>query len=162
MWHASFLLAGLAAVQALASPARAGGMAAAVVANPAPDSLRLSLEAPDSVPAGRAVSLTFRIENISDRTLDLNLRGRTIAFDVIVRGTDGGVVWRRLENEVVPAIIRLETLRPGGMLELGATWDQRSYAGRQVAPGPYVVEAELLTDAEPLRTRGVTVEISGD
>lgn len=116
------------------------------------DSLKILLDAPDTVRAGEPVPVTIRVQNISDRPLDLYLRGRTIAFDVIVTGSDGTVVWRRLADEVIPAILRLETLGPGETLELTDTWDQRSNAGQAVSPGGYTVRGEILAEGEPLVT----------
>lgn len=124
------------------------------------DSLRLWLELPEQVSAGEPVPVTFRVENISDGPLDLYLTGRPIAFDLIVEDEGGTVVWRRLEDQVIPAILRIETLAPGERLELDDTWDQRSNAGEPVAPGAYTVRGELLTEQEPLVTPAVPLRIS--
>jgi hypothetical protein len=126
------------------------------------DSLRLSLELPAEVDAGEPVAFVFRVENVSGRTLDLYLRGRTIAFDVIVTRPDGAAVWRRLEGEIIPAILRIETLAPDEALELADTWLQRSDAGDAVPPGEYRVHAELLTESEPLRSAALPLRIRGD
>jgi hypothetical protein len=48
------------------------------------DSLRLSLDLPRTIRAGAAVPISLHVENTTDRTLDLYLRGRTIAFDLVV------------------------------------------------------------------------------
>lgn len=116
------------------------------------DSLRLHVEAPDNVPRGQPVPVTFRVENVTDRTLTLHLTGREIAFDILVERPDGSTVWRRLEGEVIRSILRLDTLPPGQSLRLQASWDQRSDAGEPVPPGEYRVRAELLTEGEPLRS----------
>jgi hypothetical protein len=153
------LLVGLVAFQGPAFPAGASAGQAAVMADVAPDSLRLRVEAPDSVPVGRDVATRFIVDNVSGRALNLYLLGRTIAFDVIVRDPDGDVVWRRMDGEVVPQILRVEMLPAGGSLVLEATWDQRSNDGDPVATGTYSVEAELFTDGEPLRSPPVNVRI---
>jgi hypothetical protein len=114
------------------------------------DSLTIVLDAPATLAAGRTASITIRLANRTDRTLDLSLRGREIAFDLIVSREDGTVIWRRLEGEVVPAILRLEQLAPGTELVLEATWDGRDQAGRPVPPGSYTLRGEILTDAAPL------------
>ena len=124
-----------------------------------PDSLRLSLVIPTQVRSGERVPITLRAENIGARPLELYLRGRTIAFDVVVTREGGEVVWRRLEGEVIPAILRLEVLAPGQVLELRAEWDQRTNDGVPVGGGSYVVRGLLLTDAEPWETPPATLRI---
>lgn len=118
----------------------------------ASDSVRLSLELPDEVRAGEPVPIALRVENVANRPLDLYLTGRPIAFDLIVTDAEGSAVWRRLEDEVIPAILRIETLGPGDTLELERTWDQRTKEGEPVPPGDYTVRGELLTEDEPLTT----------
>ena len=120
------------------------------MSNAPSDSLRLSLDLPDRARPGETVPMTFRVENVTDRTLSLHLTGREIAFDIIVERTDGTTVWRRLEGEVVRSILRLETLEPGQALTLEAAWDQHSDAGDPVPPGQYRVRGELLTEGESL------------
>lgn len=122
------------------------------------DSLRLRVEVPDRVPAGEPVRITLRVENLTERTLDLYLTGRTIAFDLVVERLDGATVWRRLEGEVIQSILRLDTLGPGEALVLEDRWAQRTNEGGLVPPGEYRVRGELLTEgellaspAEPLR-----------
>lgn len=124
------------------------------------DSLRLWLEVPEEVRAGEPVPIAFRVQNVSDRPLDLYLRGRTIAFDLIVADAEGAVVWRRLEDAIIPAILRIETLGAGETLGLEDTWDQRSNAGDAVAPGAYTVRGELLTEGERLTTPSVPLRIA--
>jgi len=116
------------------------------------DTLQLGIEAPDRLPAGEPVPITLQVRNVSGRALDLHLRGRTVAFDLIVSDPDGRDIWRRLEGEFVPAILRLENLAAGGVLEFTDAWDQRTGAGERVPAGAYYVRGELLTDGEPLVT----------
>ena len=94
----------------------------------------------------------MRVQNVSDGALDLYLTGRPIAFDLIVTDAEGSVVWRRLEGEVIAAVLRIETLNPGAILVLEDRWNQRSNAGEPVAPGPYTVRGELPTESGPLVT----------
>lgn len=124
------------------------------------DFLRLRLAAPREVQPGAAVLFTLRVENVARRPLELYLRGRTIAFDVVVARAGGSVIWHRLEGEVVPAIARLEVLAPGRPLELGARWDQRTHDGALVPPGEYLAHGALFTDEpEPLATPPVPLRI---
>jgi len=126
---------------------RTGG---AIVSIPVSDSLDLRLEFPERVSQGEPIRITLRIENVSGAPLDLYLRGREIAFDLVVADEDGQEMWRRLKDAVIPAILRIETMEAGGVLELTHEWDQRSDAGDPVAPGEYLVRGELLTETEPL------------
>jgi hypothetical protein len=130
----------------------------------AQDSLRLRLDAPTEVRRGDVVPLALRVENVSDRPLDLHLRGRTIAFDIIVtRGSDASIVWRRLEGEIIPAILQLRTLAAREVLELRAEWNQRTNRGRRVAVGLYSMRGSLLTDEPmPLETAAVELRIVPD
>ena len=119
----------------------------------AADSLGIRVEFPRDVVAGQRVPMLVRVENVKDTTLTLYLVGRTIAFDLIVETPDGAPVWRRLDGEVVPAILRLETLKPGQALVLEDTWDQHSNSGQPLPPGEYRVRAELLTDGDPVSSQ---------
>jgi hypothetical protein len=130
------------------------------VTDPRSDSLRLELDVPAEARVGSTVPITLRARNSDDRPIDLYLRGRTIAFDIIVRRSDGEVVWRRLANEIIPAILRLETLAPREVLELHAVWNLDTNAGRAVPSGLYVVQGLLLTDGPELRTDAVTVRVT--
>jgi hypothetical protein len=122
----------------------------------------LQLDAPGEVRRGAPVPMTLRVENTSGRPIDLVLRGRTIAFDIVV-ARDNDVVWRRLEGEVIQAIIQLKHLEPHEVIELHASWDQRSNQGRRVGPGLYFVRGELLTDTStPLATPSVPLRIVPD
>jgi hypothetical protein len=78
------------------------------------DTLRLHLQIGDSIPRGRTVPVVLRIENVSGRALDLYLRGREPTFDLLVfREGEPDPVWRLLEGEVIPAILRVDSLEPG-------------------------------------------------
>lgn len=122
------------------------------------DSLSLAIRVPRRVSPGETVPVILRVENTSGRAIDLYLRGRTIAFDVVVTDADGEV-WRRLEDEVIPAILRIETLEAGGLLELEASWDQRSNAGEPVPAGEYRVRGEVLTEDDPLVTPAARLRV---
>ena len=125
------------------------------------DSFRLDLEVPVEARVGSAVRITLRVENLGDQPIDLYLRGRTIAFDVIVRRDSGEIVWRRLENAIIPAVLRIETLPPHGMLELHADWGLETTTGASVTPGTYAVQGVLVTEDAELRTVPVSLHVSG-
>jgi hypothetical protein len=124
------------------------------------DSLRLSLGVPAHSAAGTPVPFILTIANVSGRPLDLYLRGRTIAFDIVVLDSAGTAIWRRLEGEIIPAVLRLEILAPGQLLDLSDEWDQRDDAGRPVSAGRYTAYGEVLTEGPPLRTPTVTLRIA--
>ncbi len=93
----------------------------------------------------------IRIENVGEATLELYLRGRTIAFDIVIANATGRVVWRRLEGDVIPGIIQFKALSAGEVFELSHDWDQRTNRGASVGPGRYTAQGILLTDGpEPL------------
>jgi hypothetical protein len=110
-------------------------------------SIRFEIDVPPEVPAGEPVPITLRATNTGAKPVDLYLRGREIAFDITVTRESGEIVWRRLEGRVVPAILQIRTLGPGERLELSETWNQRTNAGTQVAPGLYRVQGTFPTDA---------------
>jgi hypothetical protein len=116
------------------------------------DSLRLELLAPAAAPAHTTVAFTLRAHNTAARTFELYLRGREIAFDIIVLDAQGSHVWRRLKGEMIPAILRLEPLAPYAALELVAEW-----SGGEA--GDYTAYGELLTDGEPLRSPPVILRL---
>jgi hypothetical protein len=126
-----------------------------------PDSLRLELDVATEARVGSVVSIALRVRNVGDRPIDLYLRGRTVAFDVIVRRDSGEVVWRRLENAIIPAILRIETLAPNATLELRADWSLATTTGATVTPGTYAVQGVLLTEDAELRTVPVSLHVSG-
>ncbi|MBI4543196.1 MAG: hypothetical protein HY705_09210 [Gemmatimonadetes bacterium] len=124
------------------------------------DSLQLTLTAPARVRPGVPILFTLRVRNQTQRALDLYLRGRTATFDLIVAREGGEVVWRRLEDEIIPAIVHLRVLRPGEEMELAAEWDQRARSGSSVAPGEYSARALLLAEGEPLEAPPVRLQIA--
>jgi hypothetical protein len=130
------------------------------VSEAAADSVKLSVAAPATVRRGAAIEFTLVVTNPLDRGLTLYLRGREIAFDLIVRSPDGTERWRRLANRPIPAIVKVQDLGPRASLRLRATWDQRDGRGKPVEPGKYRVHAELLTDREPLRSEAIELTIN--
>lgn len=106
----------------------------------------VTLHAPETVSTGKPVQIFIRVQNKSAEPLTLYLRGREATYDFVVTARDGGTVWRRLEGEIVPAILRLEVLGPGQTLEFGGVWPQRDNGGELVAPGSYTIRGTVLSD----------------
>ncbi len=125
---------------------------ATAVVQPMPDSLDLEMVLPLRVRPDERVPMTLRVQNRTRRTLDLYLRGRAITFDVEVARPDGEVVWQRLADEIIPAIVHLRTLTPAERLEVAVEWDQRTNQGKPVEPGEYKARSLLLVEGEPLET----------
>jgi len=96
--------------------------------------------------------MRLRVSNRGARPLDLYLRGRTVTVDVVVTRAGGEVVWRRLEGEIIPAIVHLRTLAPGERLEVAAVWDQRTNLGIPAGPGEYAARGFLLVEGDPVPT----------
>lgn len=126
-----------------------------------PAALRLEIVVPPEVGSGERVPIVLRARNTGEVPLELYLRGRTIAFDIVVARDDGAVVWQRLRSQTIPAILRVETLAPGQSLELSADWDQRTNDGKAAPSGRYAVQGILPTDApEPLKTAPAALRIT--
>ena len=110
----------------------------------------VTIEVPETAAAGETILITMRIENTSSELVELYLHGREATYDFIVTNSDNDIVWRRLEGEVVQAILRVEVLAPGQALELRDSWNQRDNAGKRVAPGSYFVSATLLGEGSSM------------
>lgn len=124
------------------------------------DSVAFRVELPRTAHAGEPVPIVLRLTNRTERTLDLALQGRPLAFDVTVAAPDGTVIWRRLEGAVVPSILALRTLAPAESLTFEAEWDGRDRNGRTAPPGRYLVAGTLPTDAaEGLTTPPAPLEL---
>jgi orotidine-5'-phosphate decarboxylase len=118
------------------------------------------VELPSSVQPGELVPIRLRVANAARRPLQLSLRGRTPVFDIVVSRADGSPAWRRLEGQMVPAILQILVLAPGDSLDLQTEWDQRTNRGEPVEAGSYIVRGRLVTGArEPLETAGVPLRI---
>ncbi|MGK2960587.1 MAG: BsuPI-related putative proteinase inhibitor [Gemmatimonadaceae bacterium] len=112
--------------------------------------LQVTLDAPEEVEAGDRVAYAVVIRNSGSEPVDLHLQGREPTFDLRVADEAGATVWRRLEGQSVQAILRLDTLGPGEAMTLDDLWDQRDASGEPLPPGSYILQAEVLTDGEPL------------
>jgi len=120
----------------------------------------VTIRAPKTVAAGATIPISMRIENTSSEPLELYLHGREATYDFIVTSSDGDIVWRRLEGQVVQAILRVDVLAPGQVLELRDSWNQRDNAGKRVAPGSYLVRGILLGEgSSTLESPAVPVRI---
>jgi Intracellular proteinase inhibitor len=124
------------------------------------DSVAFRVHAPASVRAGEPVPIELVLTNRTERPLTLYLQGRPLAFDITVRREDGTVVWRRLEGQVVSAILAVRELAPAQSLTFEAAWDGRLGDGRPAPPGRYHITGSLPTDSpEGLTTTAVTLQI---
>ena len=104
----------------------------------------------------------IRIVNDNDFPVDLYLGGRDITYDVIVSRRNGPVVWQRLEGQIIPAILRIETIGPLESIELVDEWNLRDNAGRHVGTGSYTMKAVILTDGTmSLESPNVAFELHG-
>ncbi len=114
------------------------------------DSLHVELSVPARVRAGETVRFSLHVQNVSTRTFDLYLRGRESTFDVHVSRATGDVVWQRLADAVIPAIVHVRPLAPRERFELTVEWDQRDKKGRPISPGEYSARGLLLLEGAPL------------
>jgi hypothetical protein len=124
------------------------------------DSVAFRVHAPTSVPVGEPVPIELVLTNRTERRLTLYLQGRPLAFDVTIRREDGNVVWRRLEGQVVSAMLAVRELAPAESLTFEAVWDGRLADGRRAPPGRYQIAGSLRTDTpEGLTTLPVPLQI---
>ena len=110
------------------------------------EGVQVRLDVPDTVASGEMVPMTLRLTNTSAVVRELYLRGRDVAFDIVITDPTGDEVWRLLKGDPIPAILQLRTLKPGETLELRHEWHQRARGGDPVPDGAYTVRAEVLTD----------------
>ena len=125
---------------------------------PGTDSLEVALE----VRAGEPVRFILRVRNAAPRQVALLLRGRNPTLDVEVRRAGGEVVWRRLEGEVIQAIVQVRILEPGEVLEVAAEWDLRLRGGNRALPGDYEAAALLLLEERGLAAPVTHFRVSGE
>jgi hypothetical protein len=123
------------------------------------DSVSLEIAAPSLVRSGRVIPIALRLRNRTAQPLTLQLMGRTMTFDVVVRDQSGREVFRLLKDRATAAILRLERLNASEVREMLYRWDQHTDDGRQTRPGEYTIEALLPTDAEPIRSSAVPLRI---
>jgi hypothetical protein len=122
--------------------------------------MRFDIIAPSDVRQGDPVPVTLRLTNTSGRPLTVYLQGRPTAFDIVVKNEAGTVVWRRLEGQMITAILGVRTLEPGAMLSFDDVWPQRDQAGRPAPPGLYTITGSLLTDGpDPFVTPATTTRV---
>ena len=69
-----------------------------------------------------------------------------------VENSSGKLVWQRLANEIIPAIIHLRSLAPEETFDVDATWNQRDESGNAAASGEYWIYGALLTEDGPVTT----------
>ena len=110
------------------------------------DTLRFNLDIPASVRRGVAVPITMRVINTGPHPVELYLRGRTIAFDIVVENAMSETVWHRLKGAAIDASLQLRILQPSEELVLASQWNQKSNDGHDVPTGEYTVRASLLSD----------------
>ena len=123
--------------------------------------MELTLEAPARVTVGASLPLSLALRNTGAQPLTLSLRGRAIAFDFQVLDSSGAVVWERLHEQVVPAVIQAVTLAPGERRDFRHTFDLKGNDGVALRPGTYTVVGLLLRDQpDPLRSPAVRFEIA--
>jgi intracellular proteinase inhibitor BsuPI len=124
------------------------------------DSMTLRLAVPTRVRVGEPVPVTLSVTNRGATPLTLYLKGRPIAFDIVVRRKGGEIIWRRLHGATIAMVLRVETVPPGDSMQLEDVWPQRTQAGAPVQPGDYTVTGELPTDGpEPLRSAAAPLRI---
>lgn len=90
--------------------------------------------------------LVFKVTNVGKVSVTLHLMGREPVADFRISDRRGGMIWTRLRGQTMLGALRLFPLDAGKSLSFREVWDQRTDAGRPVAPGEYLVRGVLLTD----------------
>jgi hypothetical protein len=116
------------------------------------DAIEISLSAPPQARAGDDVPITIMVRNRQTRTVGLASVGPEITFDIVIVRADASV-WRRLEGQTIPLALQIRMLEPGASIVLTDTWHAT------VAAGVYAIRGRIPTDAEPLETPWVEIEI---
>lgn len=124
------------------------------------DSLRDSLEFPDTVRAGQTVPLILRVRNPTDGLITAYIGGMPGRwhFDAIITTQSGEEVWKMLNHRAVELPLTGHTFGPGEVLEIRDEWNQRDDSGMPVPPRTYTIRAVLSlqepsaigTDPKPL------------
>ena len=100
------------------------------------DSLRLSMSFPASVRAGEPLRITFLVENVSDRPLDLHLTGGSLPSTFSSR-VPRAYSWHKLESSGIPAVLMLKPLAPGESFTVSEQWDLRTNSGAPLGTGSF-------------------------
>jgi hypothetical protein len=114
----------------------------------------ISLLAPSRARVGERVPITILVRNGQPRTIGLASVGPEITFDILV-SRDDVLVWQRLYGQTIALALQVRMLQPGESFELKDVWHANVEAGH------YEVVGRILTDADPLETPPVSVEIVG-
>ncbi|MFN2601815.1 MAG: hypothetical protein ABR582_03540 [Gemmatimonadaceae bacterium] len=101
----------------------------------------------------------FSVSNPTEQAIDLILHGRIPIFDVIVTRDDGEIVWRRLEGEIIPAILLVRRIAPAERFELKASWNQHTRQEEYAEVGTYLARGLLPVEGEPLETPAIEFRI---
>jgi hypothetical protein len=110
--------------------------------------LTLELAVPSRAPLGDTVEISIRVRNTGKRPAALELSGRPVAFDVVIRGPDGSEVWRRLRRGAVAAALVVLRLEPGEAHDFSLQWAEVDDEGSQVRPGRYTVRGMVPIDGQ--------------
>lgn len=121
---------------------------------------RAELRVPSTVEAGRPVPLELVVRNTSERPVWLIMGDSAFAFNFIVTGPHGAVVWSRAHamHGTVPAILVERPVPPGDSVRFSDTWDQRSNTGWRVPPGTYSVRGTLDTQEDRENTEDMRTD----
>jgi hypothetical protein len=123
------------------------------------ESLSLAVSAPSLIRAGRVIPIALRLVNDGDHPVTVQLTGRTMTFDVVIRDSAGRDVFRLLRSQNAAIILRRERFEVGESREMLYRWDQQTDDGRAARPGNYTIEALLPTAEEPVRAAQVPLRI---
>jgi intracellular proteinase inhibitor BsuPI len=121
----------------------------------------VELLVPPSVQRGETLEIAIRVRNEGTQPAELELPGRPIAFDVVIRAADGAEVWRRLRGGAVAGLLAVLRLAPGEAHDFSVRWAGVDEAGRPAPAGRYTVQGVIPFNGRRSTTAVRTLVIRG-
>jgi hypothetical protein len=121
----------------------------------------IELIAPPSLRRGDTVEIAVRVRNDETRPVDLELSGRPVTFDVVIRAADGAEVWRRLRGGAVAELLAVLRLAPGEAHDFSVRWAGVDEAGVPAPPGRYTLQGMIPINGRRRTTAVRTLVVRG-
>jgi len=121
------------------------------------DPIVCRIDAPDRIRTGTAATITLKVLNTTDSTMEIGLSGRPADY-ITLEDDRGRVVWQSHAGDAILEILEMRLLAGGEEWNFTAPWQGRDAGGRPFLPGRYILRAgvrvdgpeNLEADAKPL------------